>query len=248
MRVLTVAMLITYAAFSTACSVDTVGSDEVKSEAIHQTYSLRYDEDSDSTHLSAQFRVGGWSGTTVNLRSPASLTANGKGLTKESFLGTSYSGIERGFVPAATFDFTDADGRHLSNSVRIDPLRLLKADQTVSVQRAYEVEIQRVNPVPEESVSVGLRQSRPRSDGSNEYIYANGVFDIARGKAVFSTVELNKLNNGAATLVISRSKSTRLQQSTKEGGSISATYNLRPMSVTIVDKSAPPMTQTLTAR
>jgi hypothetical protein len=248
MRFLAIALIASSSLFNVACSVDTVGSDEVKTETIHQDYSLRYDEATDSTQLSAQFRVGGWSGTTVDLRSPAGISVNGKKLSKETFLGTRYSGAERGFIGAANFEYTDADGKRLTNAIRIDPVRLLKADQTVSVQRVYEVEIQAINPLPEDSFSVGLRQTSTRPDGTTEHLYADGVFDVARGRAVFSATQLNKLNNGPATLVISRSKSTRLQQSTREGGSIAASYNLRPVSVTIVDKIPSTVQQTLTLR
>ena len=219
--------------FNTACSTDTVSSKDVSTEAIHQDYTMSYHEDSNTTEMSAQFRVGGWSGTTVELESPSSLKVNGQAPSKNSFLGTRYYSSSSGYVPTATFEFTTTDGSKLTNSISIDPLHLLKADQTVSVLRTYEADVDAPKLTSGETITVQIQQQI----SGKESVYATGIYDRSRSKASFSPSELNKLENGNASLVIYRAKTGSLAQATKEGGGIAAYYYLRPVSVNVVDKA-----------
>lgn len=229
---------LTLTLLNTACSMDTVSSKDVQAEAVYQNLSLNYSEDTNSTSMSAQFRVGGWSGTTVELESPAGLRINGRTPSKSAFLGTSYEVRSSGFVRSATFEYQGSDGRLLTNSISMDPVVLRYAPSVASVTNTFEVDVEAVNLQPRESLRVELSQEFRHPDtGVMTFARATGTYDKSRAKAVFSTYELNRLNNGTARLEISRSKSGTLAQATREGGTISASYHLRPVSVTITGKT-----------
>ena len=163
---------------STACSIDTVSSKDVKADAVHQSYSLTYSESENSTRMWAQFRVGGWSGTTVDLDEPSHLRINGGTTSKSTFLGTSYQSARGGFVPSATFEYTDSEGKTLVNSISIEPVRLLYAAPTVSVTRTYEAEVEAANLVSNDYVKAEIEQTyKDPQTGQTHYLHANGVFD-----------------------------------------------------------------------
>jgi hypothetical protein len=103
-----------------ACSIDTITSNEVSSEALHQSYSLQFDENSQSTSVTAQFRVSGWSGTTVELQAPASIDMNGRALDRQNFLGTRYVGKSKGFQQSAVFQFKNKEGKAFVNAIDIE--------------------------------------------------------------------------------------------------------------------------------
>lgn len=242
MRLQTLAPLalgLTIAAFNTACSVDTASSRDVKPSAIHQSYSLDYQEDTNQTYLSAQFRVGGPTGTTVELESPSSLDINGYTPSKSSILGTSYSLQLNGFMQTGIFNYVNDDEQRLVNSISIDRINLIEADPTVSVIHGYVVNVQAVRLGTNEDVSVELTQDQRGSDGTFDYASATGVFDPARGQAVFTPAELEKLSNGTATLKIVRHKWGALQASMREGGTMNASYSVRPLTVNVVDNPGP---------
>lgn len=230
------ALILATALFNIACSTDTVSSKDVNADAINQSYTLSYNEADNSTWMYAQFRVGGSTGTTVDLNDPAQLRINGQTPTKSTFLGTSYEINNSGFVRSATFEFRGSDGKTMVNSINIDPVYLRKADQTVSVAQPYLIDVEAPNLGSNEYVSVRLTQQIQKPDGSIQFNTADGVYLAATNKASFSPSDLNRLSGGVAKLEISRQKSQRLSQSTRDGGGISASYNLRPLSVTIVGK------------
>jgi hypothetical protein len=244
-KVMTAVPVMAVAMLNAACSMDTVSSKDVKADAIHQVYSLSYSEESNSTNMSAQFRVGGWSGTTVSLDDPSSLKINGRVPGKSTVLGTSYDLDQGGFIPSATFEYKSEDGKTLVNSIAIDRVQLLKADSTVSAQRLYAIDLSAPNLQSNESVRVTITQESRQSDGSTKWASADGSYDRARQKAFFQPSELNKLSNGPAKLSISRGKQSGLAQATREGGMISASYALRPVFVTIVDAAGAPGMQPL---
>src|SRR4051812_19351719 len=70
---------------------ETTSSNNVKPDAIYQSYQASYSESDSSMRVTAEFNVGGSAGTTLELASPSRVTFDGTDLRKESFLGTRYS-------------------------------------------------------------------------------------------------------------------------------------------------------------
>lgn len=214
-----------------ACSMETVSSKDVNPEAVYQDYSMTYKEDSGSTHISAQFRVGGWSGTTIELEAPAELKVNGAPVSKSTLFGTRYEKSTGGFVRTVVFEYKTADGKVLTNSISIDPLYLRQAPAVASAHAPYVVELDAPALGSGESVSAELFQESRDAHDRIEYRTARATYNS--GRAVFPVAELKKLANGMAKLRLSRSKRQGLAQATREGGGISASYVLREVSVSI---------------
>src|SRR5689334_22297554 len=99
-----------------ACgSWDTVNSSDVNQKTIFRTYRVTYNEDEQLLSRTARFRVGGISGTTLNLHSPSTVQVDGRDMVAEEILGTLYrQEATTGLPPQrSTFTWTD-ENRHTS--------------------------------------------------------------------------------------------------------------------------------------
>ena len=76
-------------------STDKINSDHVKSEDIHQAYNLFYDGNANKTEFYGTFRVGGVTGTTVELVSPGKLLINNLEADVDRTYGVHYSKLLR---------------------------------------------------------------------------------------------------------------------------------------------------------
>jgi hypothetical protein len=228
-----------FAVLNTACSMETVGSQDVKPEVIHQDYSVTYREANGSTEYTAQFRVGGWSGTTVELQSPANLKINGQSPGKSTVFGTMYESSTAGFVPSTTFEYTAADGKVSSNSISIDRVTLGAVSPMLTLNQSFVVPATAPGLSAGETITAEITQA----GGDNQTTMVVGSFDPARGQISFSLSDLNRLRNGSATLQVYRTKTLSLTQATSEGGTISANYYARPVNLTVAGAAIPSMVQ-----
>lgn len=219
---------------NTACSVETMDSSQVTPQGTYQSYSVTYDAASDSTQYYAQFRAGGFSGTTLSLSSPAQVAANSSKMSSSWMLGTYYSRTVSGFQPDARFEWTDNQQKVYVNNTSMKPVAIKTAAATISGLVVYEVEIEALSLANNEEVRVSLYQEH-QGETQKEILSANAVYNRNTHKATFSPVELAKLRNGNAVLNVSRSTSKSLQQSPNNKGVISATYNAVPMNVMIMN-------------
>jgi len=211
-----------------ACSVDTVSSKDVESEAIYQNYNADYYESSDSTRYWAQFRVGGWTGTTVQIDPPSKLQVNGLNMSGSNFLGTSYAQATPGLATTTDFTWTDKDGHVYENATTITPITLVSAPATVSVSAPYIVTLTGAPLGAGDTVDASLHQTV-----GNTSVTVYGVYNSGNGTVLFASSQLAQLYNGVATLDISRTHSAALADATAEGGSISGTYHLRSVGVMV---------------
>lgn len=223
-----------------ACSTDTVGSREVRPDTIYQEYRLSFDEKTGNSTVEAWFRVGGLSGTTVRLDSPANLRVNGKEVpVKPDFRGTHYELELPGYVSVATFEYTTSENKVLVNSIGIDRLTLHRKGQfgNLSANQPFEIALDAPNLTAHETIEVLIKQEIRSQEGDQkgmlEHFNARGTYDSARGKVVVPVTELQKLKGGYAHLEISRTKLRNLAQSTREGGAISAAYSLQSIPMTM---------------
>lgn len=238
-------MVLTFGTFAVGCSIDTVGSTEVSSESIYQSYWAEFDEASSSTNLTATFRVGGSTGTTVELQSPSQVTVNGRSMARENFLGTRYILNQVGLVPDARFSFVNQRGDRMENSIRIHPIAARLARTTVLVYEPLEIDID--TAVVPSNVEIKGVISMDRNDSDSKYQSVTSAWDSRRQKLVFSGADLSRsLGDGPATLTISSSTWSRLAQSSREGGYISSTYKVRPIRLNMIGQAV--VRPNLTAR
>lgn len=230
--VLTMAIL---TCLNTACSVDTVSSKEVSAQAVHQSLSATYEEASNSTRYNAQFRVGGWSGTTIHLDSPSKIEANGQVLSSTQFLGTSYSGGTRGAVSMTKFDWTSQDNKVYSNSIEMKPIAMVPPSVTLQKGQAYEVKLVGAALSGSEHIDARIEQSTTDANGQPQFIYVTGNVNASTLVVTFVSSEMQKLHSGSAKLTVSRNHSESLVSATREGGIISSYYQLRPVDLMIIE-------------
>ncbi|MCB9073185.1 MAG: hypothetical protein H6623_06155 [Bdellovibrionaceae bacterium] len=212
-----------------ACSSDTVGSRDVNPNAVHQEYSVEYQETSNSSYISAQFRVGGSTGTTVELEPPSYLKINGTTPHKSSFFGTSYSLDQGGYTSSVTFEYSDDSQHSYVNSVIVKTIQILSAPQNLTIGQSYSVVVSTESLNPGDTVRGYLRQDH-FDQGISQSAYVEGVFDVGTQRMIFSSYDTSRLYEGNVELTLVRSHYQALSQSTSRGGgSIGSYYNTRPV-------------------
>lgn len=102
-------------------STEIVTSDKISADVIHQSYTVTYNPTNDQTLVRAQFRVGGSTGTTIELVSPSQIEHSSLDLEGKNLVGFGqvYQNSTDGFVPSHTFQFTDPDGTLFENSLSL---------------------------------------------------------------------------------------------------------------------------------
>jgi hypothetical protein len=219
------------------CSTDTVGSNDVNPGSIHQDYSLNYTESSNTSQLSAQFRVGGSSGTTVELEPPALIYVNGQTLKKNTFFGTSYSASVGGAIASANFEYIDNNGLRYMNSVPLKVLTTTLNSAPIMLGTNYYVPVSTFPLEPGDSLHATVEQEFVQN-GTQKFIYIDGQFEAANSRFVFSAYDLNRLQNGIVKLHLRRSHRAPLAQAApRGGGEISSHYSMRPISLTVYGQS-----------
>jgi hypothetical protein len=199
-----------------ACgSKDTVDLNDVNPDTIYQRYIVDFDNETKKLYVSAQFRVGGATGTTVRLNSSESVEINGQSMAiydgdvlRPNLTGTFYSLSTPIEAPKDLNEFRwkSKDGKIITN--------VLPSAKSVAIsQPSSGSVINRKNPVSvsfmgedlssNEQVHFYLRTSEdPASDQRN-----SAICSISSGKTCFFSAEdISKLPKGVAKLSIKRLK------------------------------------------
>lgn len=113
-------------------SVETISSDTVQASQIYQIY--RIEASKSRTEIVAAFRVGGETGTTLALITPAQILHNKQPLpvsapgnligTNYRMKGTDYRTFSDNFQSSHEFSYTDADGKNYVNSINLAPVEI----------------------------------------------------------------------------------------------------------------------------
>lgn len=214
-------------------STETVESTKVAPTEIFQSYAIRGSKN--NTSVTATFRVGGGTGSTVDLDAPSKVDHNGKPMNEgaPSFLkGTDYSASNSEFVGTHKFAFTDASGKVWENEINIDALEI--NGQNITISKATGGTIILSRPVGnDENVEFLLNTQealRPVSNANNSNSSSpNGSttlqykFDNARSTVTIEPFSLKNFANGKAKLSVTVRKNKSTQQSAK-GGALDISY------------------------
>lgn len=220
-------------------SVETVSSNTVMSSQVYQMYLIEADKS--ETRITATFRIGGATGTTLELTEPGNIFYNGAPLPKsapENLLGsnyrmkgTDYRIFSKGYIPAHRFSFTDNDGKNYLNSINLVPIEisanpgfLFQFAQPATIPLSRAVGANETLTVAIDSV---IDDEIPTSDNS-AYLSPNR-------NALIITPQywLAKSLKGKAELKIKIKKNSIISQGSPLGGSISAEYSAAPVSVAV---------------
>ena len=227
-------------------SCDTVESDKLAQSEIHQKYSVYATKG--ETRVIAIFRVGGPTGTTVDLDSPSKVEYNGSQLTENlrSILsGTTYNATIEGFQGTHAFTYTNGDGKVFRNQIAFEPLDPISGPLTINPSDKTAVLLSR--PVREnESVQASITSLEPTPQNSNTNTEGNKMpegpmysFDIptdlnnTRTALLIGRGALKVFVTVKAHLKIVVRDQRDLQEKTVTGGNIGYEYTSSGLSVTV---------------
>jgi hypothetical protein len=217
------------ALFLVGCSTATESSDKVDQDSIHQSYSVSYDEAQDQTSAIAEFRFGDASGTTLSLKGNSKVTHNLFSLREMSLAGTMYTGDGSGLKAQHQFKFVDTNGKEYLNAIDIAPIAI--PSSTPNTVRAGNDLVVKWDGSPlaqGESVTIYLR-------GTTQSLQLASVRQIGATSILLPKTDVAKAGRGPATLELKRARNTNLQNATKRGGSLNASYTTKKFSLTIAD-------------
>jgi hypothetical protein len=229
-------------------STETVESTKVASTEIYQSYSINGSKN--STSVNVTFRVGGSTGSTVDLDAPSSVSHNGKELTESApgFLkGTDYRDAANQFVPNHKFLYKDASGKVWENEITMDALEVISENLTISKMSGGTIMLSRpVSKDEEVEFSLVSEKNPPATNkangntntNSNNYeSYSNNLqvsYDESRSVAKINPSSTRKFVDGKAKLTIAVRKNKTVQQSAK-GGSIDFSYESQTVAVMVIN-------------
>lgn len=237
------------------CSTQNVEVGNVKSAAIYQIYRATYDADQDTTVVYARFRVGGWTGTNVDLAGRGSVACNDRLLHDGVLfgaLGKYYEGSVPGFPGRYEFVFTDPEGKKFKSAVQLERIGVAAATpERLSRGRDHTLRFDGPPLKPGETITLEIDQ-RPAGGGPNPT--PNDPFadprppDGGPGKLPLVRVttktagatelvvrrdDLAAVKNGPARLQWVRIADASPQAAFPAGGSITATYLSKKRNVTL---------------
>lgn len=210
-------LMFSLASLLQACgSSDTVRSDEVTQNTIFQYYTASYNEEDATITVKAQFRVGGSTGTTVELIQP-SLVQHGQfelSKTTSALLGTLYTHSESSsFVTSHEWTYTNGDGDTFVNSADIESIDF--SNLPVSISQASNVSIEWQGPAIStgESIRIELRDTR-------DFLILESTSEEGATSITVPATSLALLQQGIIRLRFVRMKLQDASQITETGGRI----------------------------
>ena len=242
--ILAIAVLLIVAFGCRSC--ETIDSSKLDPSEIYQEYSVTV---SDTTTVSAEFRVSGSTGTTIALVAPAKVEYNGKvmaGSLRTIFSGTYYSAEADGFVGSHTFIFTDSSGRQYKNSLEFEPIKiasdnivLSKGSKTVSIALSRgltdgesitaQLTSETEPPKPKTNVNAGSSNSMAPA-GLDYSSNLKGAVDNSAKTFAIDTESLHNFAVGRAKLYLTLSSSRKPSNVGIRGGQIY--YSIQSPTVT----------------
>lgn len=227
-------------------STETIESTKVSATEIYQSYVIQGNKN--STSVNATFRVGGPTGSTVDLDAPAKIEHNDKEMTESApgfMKGTDYYDSSSQFVSNHKLKFTDASGKVWENEISFDVLEI--TSQNLSFSKANGGSFTLSRPLgKDETIEISLTSEKnpppPSNNGNsgnktsdlNYGISLHPTFDQAGTTAKIDVSELKNFVDGKANMQVTIRKNKGAEQSAK-GGSLDFTYEAQKVSVNVVN-------------
>ncbi len=223
-----------------ACpSNETTPSNKVAQSEIYQSYSIS--ENGGNYDVTAFFRIGGETGTTLALSPPSKILFNGQPL-KES-LNTSSGTFYTVSVPASasngTFQFTDRNGKTYTNKIELAKFTILAKNLKSNGATPLTIPLSRA---VSRDTSLTLEMQDANTTNSE---MVGDIFNVSLSEAkntiVVKPEAWKDFSRGNIALNLRVSDSVATQQGTNLGGKI--TFNYETSSVNVALTKAPKATQ-----
>lgn len=221
-----------------ACpSNDTTQSNKVAQTEIYQSYSIS--QNGQNYEVTAYFRIGGKTGTTLALSPPSNVTFNGQPMKEHlnTASGTYYTATAANTTPEATFAFTDRNSKTYTN--KIDLTRIGLAPAKIAVNGTSPVQLPISGTAPD-SANLNLElNGQMVIVNSSQDDMTEAYFDKARNSIVILPAAWNKAVNGPVSIELEVRNSIATQQGTQLGGDMTFAYSSPPVSFTLAKSKAP---------
>jgi hypothetical protein len=215
-----------------ACpSNETTPSNKVAQTEIYQSYSI--DDEGPNYEVTAFFRIGGKTGTTLALSAPSSVTLNGVAMKEHlnTTSGTYYSASIPRTTPSATFAFTDRNSKVYTN--KIDLSRGTLGTAKLSVNGATAIAIPVSGTIPETAnLSLDI-DGRVVIVSSANGDMAEAYFDRAKNSIVILPAAWERTENGNVAINLDVRNAVPTQQGTALGGEMTFVYETPSVSATV---------------
>lgn len=217
-------------------SCDTVESSEIAQSEIYQDYSVEALKS--GAKATAFFRVGGSTGTTIDLVPPSKIELNGTEMTKHprTFLnGTDYTLASDTAAGRYLFSYTNGDGQVFQNEIDFEPIELVSVPATIDPKQKTIISLSR--PVRDDEsldtsiVSLETPPQNANAPANNSNTAPSYLIDLHQNTASGRTAieiapgAIKNLAPGKAEISIRVSAGRDLEQKTRAGGGISYRYS-----------------------
>lgn len=221
-----------------ACpSNDTTQSNKVAQTEIYQSYSIS--QSGQNYDVTAYFRIGGKTGTTLALSPPSTITFNGQPMKEHlnTTSGTYYTATIPNTASEGTFAFTDRNSRVFTN--KIDLARASLAPTKVAANGITPVSLAINGKIPE-TANFNLDLNNQMvivSSGSGDG--AEAYFDKAANAIIILPAAWDRVVNGNVAIDLKIHNSISTQQGTQLGGDMTFSYDSPSVNATLSKTKVP---------
>lgn len=216
-----------------ACpSKETTPSNKVAQTEIYQSYSVT--QNGNEYDVTAYFRIGGRTGTTLALVKPSSVTFNGETMRENlnTSSGTYYSASVPVSTATGTFVFTDRNGKTYTNKLELSTAALNSPKLSTNGTTPVSIPLSRVPP---ESASFSLELNHKlifvdaaRGEASEAF------YDQEKNSIVILPAAWKDVENGNVAIDLEVRNSIPTQQGTALGGEMAFAYDSAPVEAAYV--------------
>lgn len=222
-------------------SADNVDSKHIDPEAVYQLYAVTHHAEADGAILFARFRVGGAGGTNLELTPPAAVTGDGEPLAPKSGVilsdtlpGRYYQRDVRGFRNDHEFAF-EMGGKTFRNTTRLERADFAP-NQPTEFARGKDSTLTFAGPPLRAREVVSLLLLGPvgaAGEGKSGSAAATATREGATS-VTLSSAQLTELSADRGQMMWRRTWKHALQQGSKAGGEVEATYHSKALAFTLV--------------
>jgi hypothetical protein len=212
-----------------ACpSNDTTQSNKIAQSEIYQSYAVS--ESGQDYRVTAFFRVGGPTGTTLALVTPSKVTFNGQTMQeqKNTSSGTFYTINIPKNTASGTFAFSDREGKTYTNKIDLAKISLNSSSPQVNGAAPVAIPLSgHLTDDPDFNLEINDQTFSVDAAPNNN---SEAYLDKAKNSIVVVPAAWKKIPNGNVSLNLEVKYTIPTQQGTGLGGSIIFNYKTAPVS------------------
>jgi hypothetical protein len=202
---------------ATACKKEV--TDKIDQDKIYTIFDLSYDENTDLTTATAEFRFNNLNGTRLELSDPSTVTVNGDAMEWSEETGN-YMKQYSGFTPSAEFNWVDLDGNSFTNTANIVDIAYPSTLPTYTYADSINYFMWQGAPL-DSFESVVLEFDGP---GETDRTVFPAVDTIGATTITIDSTRLSRLDSGLVTTILVKTYKPELEEGTSKGGQLTGKY------------------------